>query len=262
MSGSALIGYTGFVGGTLYRAEAFDHLINSKNTARLRGGEFDLVVCAGLRAEKWRANGDPESDRRAIASLREALDTARVGELILISTIDVYSDAAASHDESAVIDPVHNHAYGRHRFEFECWARERFATTRIIRLPALFGEGLKKNAIYDLLHNNQVKNINPSSVFQWYPLRRLPADINRIRAADIHLINLFPEPIATSEILSAFFPGTKIEPKAGSAPAYRLRTRYSQMFGGPVGYMLDRSTVLDELARFIAQERERIAQKR
>jgi len=34
-----------------------------------------------------------------------------------------------------------------------------------------------------------------------------------------------------------------------------LRTKYSDMFGGPPGYMLARATVLDELAAFIARER-------
>ena len=52
MSGSALIGFTGFVGGTLHRAGRFDLLINSKNTNDLRGGRFDLVICAGVPAAK------------------------------------------------------------------------------------------------------------------------------------------------------------------------------------------------------------------
>jgi hypothetical protein len=64
-------------------------------------------------------------------------------------------------------------------------------------------------------------------------LRRLASDIERIRAWDIDLINLFPEPMETTEILDAFFPGAKVGPKTTPAPAYGLRTRYSQVFGGP-----------------------------
>jgi hypothetical protein len=126
-------------------------------------------------------------------------------------------------------------------------------------LPALFGEGLKKNVIFDLLHGHQTEKINPLSAYQWYPLRRLASDIERIRACDIDLINLFPEPVQTAEILHAFFPGVQVGPKTTPAPAYGLRTRYSRLFGGPPGYILDRINVLGELAGFVAQERKRIA---
>ena len=259
MSGSALIGFTGFVGGTLLRARQFDLLVNSKNTGDLRGKSFDLVVCAGVPAAKWLANAHPEDDRNAIAGIRDALDTAEIKELILISTIDVYCDPSAISDENNVIDASRNHPYGRHRFELERWAADRFRKTRIIRLPALFGDGLKKNVIFDLLHDNQTEKINPLSVFQWYPLWRLASDIARIRAFDIDLINLFPEPVQTAEILDAFFRAPKWGRKRIPAPAYGLRTRYSEIFGGPPGYVLDQITVLGELAGFIAQERKRFA---
>ena len=255
MSTSALIGYTGFVGGTLCRAREFDTLINSKNTNEFCNRDFDLVVHAGVPAVKWLANKDPASDRAAIKSIRDVLATVRIKELIFISTIDVYPDTAAKIDETAVIDPTHNHAYGRHRFELERWVMDNFANVRIIRLPALFGEGLKKNIIFDLLHGNQVANINPATRFQWYPLSRLNADIERVRAHNIELINLFPEPVGTAEIVNSFFSGAQTAPGTVPAATYELRTRYSELFNGPAGYMLDRATVLGELADFIALER-------
>jgi hypothetical protein len=259
MNSSALIGFTGFVGGTLRRAGEFDLLINSKNTDDLRGRSFDLVVCAGVPATKWLANAEPENDRNAIARIRDALDATEIKELILISTIDVYCDPSASFDENDVIDASRNHPYGKHRFELERWTAKRFQKTRIIRLPALFGDGLKKNVIFDLLHGNQTEKINPLSVYQWYPLRRLAADIERIRASDIDLINLFPEPIRTEQILDAFFPGAKVGPRTTPAAGYGLRTRYAEIFDGPPGYMLDRIAVLGELAEFIGRERKIIA---
>jgi len=255
MSHSALVGYTGFVGGTLHRARAFDVLINSKNANELRGHAFDLVIHAGVPAVKWIANKDPAADRAAIDSIRDVLATMKIAELILISTIDVYPDPSAPLDESAPIDPARNHAYGRHRFELEQWVRGHFADVRIVRLPALFGEGLKKNVVFDLLHDNQVGNINPASCFQWYPLARLNHDIETIRAQDIRLINLFPEPIRTSEIVDRFFPGASTASASEPAPVYDLRTGYSDMFGGPAGYMLGGTAVLDQLAAFVARER-------
>jgi hypothetical protein len=257
MNGSALIGYTGFVGGNLERAYAFDTLINSKNVNDLRGRVFDKVVCAGVPAVKWLANKEPEKDRAAIASLVDVLAAVQAEEFILVSTIDVYPDPSVAADETASLDLSFNHAYGAHRLELERWAVDRFRKTRVIRLPALFGDGLKKNVIFDLLHGNLTENVNPASVFQWYPLRRLHSDMERVRSHDIRLINLFPEPVRTSDIVTAFFPGAKVGPEKEPAPAYRLRTRYSDLFGGPPGYALDRITVLGELAAFIAQHRDR-----
>ncbi|MCS3731648.1 NAD-dependent epimerase/dehydratase family protein [Bradyrhizobium betae] len=259
MSASALIGYTGFVGGTLLRARPFDTLINSRNSDEFRNREFDFVVHAGVPAVKWLANKEPAADRAAVESIRDTLATVRIKELVLISTIDVYPDPTATDDELAAIDPARNHAYGRHRFELEQWVRSHFDNVRIIRLPALFGEGLKKNVLFDLLNENQVDRINPASRFQWYPLRRLSADIEAVRAHDVRLINLFPEPIRTSDILHAFFPDAAVGPAIEPAPAYSLRTRHAELFGGPAGYQLHGTTVMAELASFIAQERSRRA---
>jgi len=206
-------------------------------------------------AEKWKANREPEADWRNLERLMGCLNATGAGLLILISTIDVYPDPSAPLDESAPIDPARNHAYGRHRFELEQWVRGHFADVRIVRLPALFGEGLKKNVVFDLLHDNQVGNINPASCFQWYPLARLNHDIETIRAQDIRLINLFPEPIRTSEIVDRFFPGASTASASEPAPVYDLRTGYSDMFGGPAGYMLSGTAVLDQLAAFVARER-------
>src|SRR5205085_3867280 len=142
----------------LLRARKFDTLINSKNTAEFRNREFDLVVHAGVPAVKWLANKDPANDLAVIHSIQDVLAAARIKELIFISTIDVYPDTAAQIDETATIDPTRNHAYGRHRFELERWVADNQPNARIIRLPALFGEGLKKNIVFDLLHDNQVAN--------------------------------------------------------------------------------------------------------
>ena len=43
------------------------------------------------------------------------------------------------------------------------------------------------------------------------------------------------------------------------APRYDLRTRHAELFGGQNGYILDESTVLGEMARFVAAERASVA---
>jgi hypothetical protein len=256
-SNAALVGHTGFVGGTLARAAGFGTQVNSRNTDDLRGQHFDLLVCAGVSAVKWMANKEPEADRAGIARLTDALAESTVDEFVLISTVDVYPDPASGADEDTPIDPAANHAYGRHRLELERWVTARFPKVRVIRLPALFGPGLRKNALYDLLHNNMLGSINPAGVFQWYPMERLWDDIATARRNDLPLVNLFPEPLAMSAIIDRFFPGAPVGEPKQPAPRYDLRTRHGALFGGlaPDGYLMGAEDVLAAMGRFIAAER-------
>jgi hypothetical protein len=255
MQGSALIGHTGFVGSNLARDRDFGTLANSKTIGDLIGRRFETIICAGVSAAKWLANKDPETDQLGIERLKTVLDTLTAREFILISTIDVYPDPSQQLNEDAIIGNVPNHAYGRHRLDLENWVSRRFEKARIVRLPALFGPGLKKNIIFDLLHDNQAGNINPASTFQWYSLRRLADDLDLIRSQDLSLVNLFPEPITTADILDAFFPNSKCGVPVLPAPNYCLTTRYSKLFGGSHNFVCSRISVLGQLADFIANER-------
>jgi dTDP-4-dehydrorhamnose reductase len=254
---SVLIGHTGFVGSTLKYARPFDAFVNSKTIQEITGQRFDLIVCAGVSAVKWLANKNPETDRAGIARLTSVLETVVTREFVLISTIDTYPNPGEAANEDMEINPAVNHAYGRHRLDLEQWIQARFETVRIIRLPALFGAGLKKNLIFDLLHDHQTEAINPASILQWYPLRRLADDIDRVRSEDIRLINLFPEPIRTADILAAFFGAISVGEAKHPAPHYKLETKYAALFGGPKGYIADRRSILGDLADFIITERGR-----
>lgn len=248
---TGLIGHTGFVGGTLLRQTAFDACYNSKTVGDLAGERFGLLVCAGVTAVKWQANRDPAADQAGIARLQAALSQAQADELVLISTIDVYPDPAAAGDEDTPIDPAANHSYGRHRFALEEWCRERFPRVRVIRLPALFGVGLRKNAVYDLLHGHMLGSINPAAAFQWYPLERLWADIGLARQAGLELVNLFPEPLPMHAIVEAAFPSAPVGPATQPAPRYDMRTRYGRLFGGGDRYLMDATACLAALCRFV-----------
>ena len=62
----ALVGYTGFVGSNICASGTFDGLYNSKNIEDAYGTEPDLLIYAGLRAEKYLANNAPEKDMELI----------------------------------------------------------------------------------------------------------------------------------------------------------------------------------------------------
>ena len=252
---NGLIGYSGFVGSNLCRQTSFERFYNSRNFREMAGRRFDLLVCAGVSATKWIANRKPEEDRRRIEELTTVLATTSVGEFVLISTIDVYPDPAAGGDEASIIHADSSTPYGRHRYALEQWAQATFPNCRIIRLPALFGPGLKKNVLFDLMHENQVAAVNPAALFQWYPVRRLWSDIEITRRARLPLINLFSEPIPMTRIIETCFPDSAVGPRCLPAPAYCLSTTNAALFGGANGFILSAEACLAEIVAYLAAER-------
>lgn len=147
---SMLVGYTGFVGSNLATTHEFDYLINSKNIETAYGIHPDMLVYAGVRAEKFLANTAPESDMK---NIREALENIRriaPERLVLISTVDVYKRPVGV-DEESVMDKKDLHAYGANRLWLEEQVTREFPEAYIVRLPGLFGKNLKKNFIYDYI---------------------------------------------------------------------------------------------------------------
>ena len=148
---NAIVGYTGFVGSNIYAAGAFDAAYNSKNISEAYGTKPDLLVYAGLRAEKYLANNAPEKDLELIYQAEENISKIDPKKLVLISTIDVFKKPVDV-DENSPIDTEGLHPYGYNRYLLELWVRERYPDALIIRLPGLFGMNIKKNFIYDFIN--------------------------------------------------------------------------------------------------------------
>jgi nucleoside-diphosphate-sugar epimerase len=245
-----LIGYTGFVGSNLLAAMAFDSLYNSQNFSDLAGCEFELLVCAGISAAKWLANKNPEEDKQKIEALQHVLQAVRARTFVLISTIDVYP-VQSGVDESYDCHTKDNHAYGSNRLAFEDFCREQFSDCYVVRLPGLFGPGLKKNVIFDLLHDNCLEMINPKSSFQYYDLRDLASDLDKALTAGIRTINLFTEPIATQTILSELFPDKHVGKSPGPEAHYDLRTRHAKLWDCEKPYVAAADRVMRKLADYV-----------
>ncbi|MEZ5916125.1 MAG: hypothetical protein R3C40_00870 [Parvularculaceae bacterium] len=141
----ALVGHTGFVGGNLIRQHEFVAHYNSKNIGEIRGRAFDTVVFSGAQAKKWWANQNPDADLAGIESAIENMRSVSARRVILISTIDVLPQRAGV-DEDFDCASVENHAYGNHRLRLEEAMTSMFDQVNIVRLPALFGPGLKKTS--------------------------------------------------------------------------------------------------------------------
>jgi nucleoside-diphosphate-sugar epimerase len=255
---SALIGHTGFVGGTLAGQVKFDDCFHSKTIEDIIGRKYDLLVVSGMPAAKWIANRDPDADRAVLDRLWSCLTQAEADTVVIMSTVDVYP-VPVGVDEESPIDPAAQHTYGKHRLMLEQRAAERFKRVLRVRLPGLFGAGLKKNIIYDLLHDNEVAKIHPGGVFQFYNLDRLWADVQTALTAGLEVVNFAVEPVSVREVAKEAF-GRELAQDPGTTPArYDFRSRHAGLYNGRDGYLYSRAQVLDELRTFVAAEREKVA---
>lgn len=260
----AIVGYTGFVGSNLLQFYTFDNFYNSKNFEEAKGKHFEEIFFCGIPAVKWFANKNPNEDANVIENIKNILNTITCDKFILISTIDVYTSTNCFSNEDSQINFLKNHAYGKNRYLFEKYIEDKFENHFIIRLPALFGKGLKKNIIFDLINNNQVENIPFNSSFQWYSIDRLKNDIDIVINNNVKICNLFTEPIETKEIVYLFNKiykknydydyfinktndGTRISDRV----EYNTQTKHYEKFSSKkVGYICDGQAVLKDLEKY------------
>lgn len=246
---NALIGYTGFVGSNLNRQYRFDDLYNSKNITEIRGKKYDQIISAGAYAAKWLANKDPIKDKNFINSLIEALQEVDAKEFILISTVDVYP-YPKNINENTKINIETLAPYGKNRLILEKFIQNKFSNHRIIRLPGLFGEGLKKNVIFDFMNNNCIEMIHQDGVFQYYYLERLQDDIEITRRNNINLINIATEPISVKTLAKEIFNIDFTNSIKSPPPDYDMHSIYSKLWGNQKNYLYMKDTVLDDLKQF------------
>ena len=232
---NALIGYSGFVGGTLFKQAPFDALYRSTNIGDIAGKTFDTVVCAGAPAQKWIANREPQADRQKINDLIGHLKTVECKRFILISTVDVFKNPIGV-NEGTSIDEAGLHAYGLHRRLLEKFVESHFPAHLIVRLPGLVGPGLRKNVIYDFLNNNNLHAIESRGVFQFFPMANLLFDINTAAQAGLQLIHLTAAPISVADVARLGFGRNFDQQLAGTPARYDMCTRHAALFGGQEPY--------------------------
>jgi nucleoside-diphosphate-sugar epimerase len=251
---TALIGYTGFVGGNIAAQHDFDDLYNSSNIADIEGKEYDLVVSAANRAEMWRINQDPEGDLAEINAFIDHISKVKIKKLVLISTVGVYKSPNGA-DEDTAIETDGLLPYGANRYHLEQYCNEHFDTT-IVRLPGLFGNGLKKNVIFDLLHDNNVDRIHYAGVYQYYNLDNIWKDIQVALDNNLKLVNLAAEPVRTDEVAKHAFGIEDFtnEPEDLKPAFWDMHSKHAALYGGEGAYLYSKQATLDGIKAFVARE--------
>ena len=210
---------------------------------------------------------------------------------VLISTISVYDVTSGGVDETrdvwsgaaaaaGVDEDIWSRGYtpyGVHRAELEDWVRQntgkgcRYRRSLIVRLPGIFGSGLSKNYIFDLQHETEyLHKVDLGTCHQWYHLRLLRGDIE-VAIADAELkdreqtvLNLFPEPVPTAEIVQEFFPHLldRCKPwseEGGTVHGFSflddVKTIHWSLFEGSTeGYRYPKERTKEELRRYLQED--------
>jgi hypothetical protein len=240
----AIVGWTGLVGRELLTRLPGAELYNSTNIQSMAGRCFNRIYFAGMPAEKWKINGAPDADYERLCMYKDLLATVHCAHFYLISTVDVL-DCSVPQDETGLV--YASHPYGRHRRLLELYVAERFPGCHtIVRLPGLFGTGLKKNALYDLIYGNNICGICLDSEFQWYDIGDLYDDLESWRACGVVLIQPVSEPISMRSIVRRFFPHLEAVCAGTQAVSYKLTSAYN---------VCDAEQILSKMGQYIGFER-------
>lgn len=245
----ALIGYTGFVGSTLLRQRQFDALYRSTNMADIAGGRFGTVVCAAAPAQKWIANREPAADKANLEGLMHHLGRIECETFVLVSTVDVFPQPEGV-DEDTPVDEQALQPYGLHRRQLETFVAHHFPRHLIVRLPGLVGPGLRKNAVYDLKHDNNVAAIDSRAVYQFYPMTNLWFDLEIALRAQLPLLHLTAAPLSMAEVAREGFARTFERHVSPSPARYDMRSLHAGLFGGGEGYQYDRRESLQAIRAY------------
>jgi nucleoside-diphosphate-sugar epimerase len=144
-------------------------VITRGNYSEFAGRACEIFVNANGNSSKLLSRTDPLRDFDAsVRSVRASLADFRFERYLHLSSCDVYPDCSSprSTDESQVLDPARQSPYGFHKYLAEECVRHGARRWNIFRLGGFVGPGLKKNAIFDILHGGPLW-LNPDSALQF-----------------------------------------------------------------------------------------------
>lgn len=243
-----ILGHTGLVGSYIYDAFPEAETFNTQNSSNLIGKEFELLFISAMPAQKWKANSNPQEDSLHRLRLEDLLGKVQAKKVILISTVDVFSEPSEK-VESSEPDLSNPQAYGRNRALFEQYVMNAFQDVWTIRLPGLVGERLKKNVLFDIKHHLDVSMVPSNSQFQFYPLHRLAIDLKKALTYPAGIFHFAVEPLFLSEIVEASSkPGTILGESSDFAPKYNFLTEKMRLAGN---YLVSKTESLEQVLVYL-----------
>jgi len=164
-----LIGGSGFIGSNVLRLINGVQILGRLEISKPIDYEYKRLFIAAPSAEKWKISSDPQDDFENVKKLATQLTkNVFAEEVVLFSTIDVYSDISDSNELSKTLESC---SYGGNRRYLEESIIQHFAKVKVCRVGGLFGPGLKKNLLYDIKQGrtDQVERVSRDSEFHICP---------------------------------------------------------------------------------------------
>jgi nucleoside-diphosphate-sugar epimerase len=168
-----VLGGEGFVGSAFARhcrLHELDHqIVERDNYQQFVGGRCDILINANGNSKKYLAREDPlEEFAQSVRSARASLVDFRADLYVHLSTCDVYPDCSTPETtrESIHLDVARQSAYGFHKYLAEQCVQHAAPRWLIARLGGMVGPGMKKNPVFDILHE-QALWLDPESQLQF-----------------------------------------------------------------------------------------------
>ena len=184
-----ILGGNGFVGSGFTRlcaAEGWEYaVITRENYDAYRGKACSVLVNANGNSKKNLPKEQPLLDfDLSVRSVRASLVDFRYDTYVYLSTCDVYPDCArtAATVENTLIDVSRISPYGFHKLLAEQCVRHTARRHLVFRMGGFVGPGLKKNAIFDILHGGPLW-LDPDSELQFIHTERLAGAVLHLAGA-------------------------------------------------------------------------------
>lgn len=172
-----LIGGNGLVGSGFARVCAAlgrpFQILDRQNYSDFMGASCEVLINANGNSRKPLAVQQPLTEFDAsVRSVRASLADFRFGQYIHLSSCDVYPDCSAPQltMEDSSLNIGAQSPYGFHKFLAEQCVQHAAAVQKkpwlIFRLGGFVGPGLKKNAIFDIVHGGPLW-LDPASELQF-----------------------------------------------------------------------------------------------
>ncbi|MDB4309109.1 hypothetical protein N9913_02245, partial [Porticoccaceae bacterium] len=135
------------------------------------------------------------------------------------------------------------------RYHLEECLIKHYENVSTIRLPALFGTGLKKNVIFDFLNNRPLDGLNANSKFQWFDLDSLSEIIDAVDFHGIRELNVCSYPLSVQELLN--YVGVEFNNNCAVSPAvkYDITSIHANKFNN-INYLYDKQKTLESIGLF------------
>jgi nucleoside-diphosphate-sugar epimerase len=168
-----VLGGHGFVGSAFVRLfsrlNVPHRVVGRADYVDAAGGSCDVLINAAGNSVKFLADRDPVAD--FMQSVRLAVTAAQDFSprlYVLVSSVDVYAElqSASTTREDVAFDAMHASMYGFHKQLAELCVRRHTSAWLIVRLAGMVGPRLRKNPVFDVLHDQPLR-ISPDSRYQF-----------------------------------------------------------------------------------------------